>query len=110
MPNAPTRRSPKGSRFLDPGDHVDACRVPSISPGRCVEEAMTKTLPAHEDYAISIFGAGRRHPGRTLSALSAKGLGRHVDCENALTYAVDREWLPLHLGMVRLTAAASLRA
>ncbi|HLH49353.1 MAG TPA: hypothetical protein VKV96_08435 [Roseiarcus sp.] len=74
---------------------------------------MTKMLPAHEDYAgtiLSIFGAGRRHPGRTQSALSAKGLGRHVDCENALTYAVDREWLPLHLGMVRLTAAASLRA
>lgn len=75
---------------------------------------MTTTLTANEDYEIalpSIFGAGGDCSGQTQSeacaseAFAADRLVGRADDENALTYAVDREWLPLHLGMVRLTAA-----
>ncbi len=75
---------------------------------------MTTALPANEDYAraiLSIFDEGRFRPGQTLSekqvseAFQARKMGRRVDYEDALKYAMDREWLTLQLGMVRLTAA-----
>ena len=75
---------------------------------------MTTKLPANEDYAmaiLSIFGAGRLRPGQTLSekqvseAFQARQMGRRVDYEDALKYAVDQHWLTLQCGMVRLTEA-----
>jgi hypothetical protein len=75
---------------------------------------MTTALPANEDYAkaiLSIFSAGRVRPGQTLSekqvseAFQANKMGRPIDYQDALKYALDRKWLTLQLGMVRLTAA-----
>jgi hypothetical protein len=79
-----------------------------------MEKVVTTALPANEDYAkaiLSIFGEARFRPGQTLSekqvseAFQAKKMGRRVDYEDALKYAVEREWLTLQLGMIRLTAA-----
>jgi len=73
---------------------------------------MTTALPANEDYAkaiLSIFGAC--HPGQTLSeklvseTFQARRMGRPVDYDDALQYAVERKWLTLQFGRVRLTAA-----
>ena len=75
---------------------------------------MTTALPANEDYAkaiLSIFDASRVGPGQTLSerlvseTFLARRMGRPVDYQDALQYAVERKWLTLQLGMVRLTAA-----
>jgi hypothetical protein len=75
---------------------------------------MTTALPANEDYAkaiLSIFGASRVGPGQTLSekevseTFQARRMGRPVDYQDALQYALERKWLTVQLGMVRLTAA-----
>jgi hypothetical protein len=75
---------------------------------------MTTALPANEDYAkaiLSIFGARHIGPGQTLSeklvseTFQARKMGRPVDYDDALQYAVERKWLTLQFGMVRLTAA-----
>ncbi len=75
---------------------------------------MTTALPANEDYAkaiLSIFGASRVGPGQTLSerlvseAFQARRMGRPVDYQDALQYAVEHKWLMLQLGMIRLTPA-----
>lgn len=74
---------------------------------------MTTALPANEDYAkaiLSIFSASRIGPGQTLSEkrvseiFQAQRMGRPVDYQDALQYALERKWLILQLGMVRLTA------
>lgn len=75
---------------------------------------MTTAMPANEDYAkaiLSIFVASRVGPGQTLSeklvseTFQARKMGRLVDFQDALQYAVERKWLALQLGMIRLTAA-----
>ncbi len=71
------------------------------------------TLPADEDYAralLCIFRARKVGARQTLRLSEAKAaflrgnMGRLVDFEAALQYAMSRGWLALALDMVRLTA------
>jgi hypothetical protein len=77
-----------------------------------VEETMATCLPANEDYAkavLSIFSSSHLRPGETLraeqvsEAFRARNMGTADDYEDALKYAVDRGWLKLQFGMIRLT-------
>jgi hypothetical protein len=75
---------------------------------------MTTALPANEDYAkaiLSIFASSRVGPGQTLSEkrvseiFQTRKMGRLVDYQDAMQYALEHKWLTLQLGMVRLTSA-----
>ncbi|MGD0639292.1 MAG: hypothetical protein ABSC22_00970 [Roseiarcus sp.] len=72
------------------------------------------TLPADEDYAramLSIFAILNVRAGESLQAsrvrveFQSRNMGRPADCEAALSYAVERGWLHVELGRIRLTAA-----
>jgi hypothetical protein len=75
---------------------------------------MTTALPANEDYAkaiLSIFSSSHVRSGQTLKAdrvreaFQAGRMGRPIDYEDALQYAVDHNWLMVQAGMIRLTSA-----
>jgi hypothetical protein len=75
---------------------------------------MTTALPANEDYAkaiLSIFSMSHVRSGQTLKAekvreaFHAGKMGRPVDYEDALQYAVEHNWLTVQVGMIRLTSA-----
>lgn len=77
------------------------------------------TLPADEDYAkamLSIFSArgvraGESFPAsRLVAEFETRNMGRPADYEAALDYAVQRGWLRVELGRIRLTPAGSAEA
>jgi hypothetical protein len=71
-------------------------------------------LPADEDYAralMTLFAAAGVRPGESVPAghissqFLQRNFGRAADYEAALAHAVERGWIHVALGRLRLTPA-----